>query len=104
MAIVEERCYVLHSEFGAADYFAVYNRLGRDAQIETLGGLIGYYTTEVGELNSIVSLWRYESMEERQRRRSELAQDARWLDYLQHVRPMIRSMRNRLLVPVIDPA
>lgn len=103
MALVEERCYVLHSQFGPADYFAIYDRLGRNVQTETLGGLIGYFASEVGELNSIVSLWRYDSFEERQRRRAQLAAYPAWKEYLSQVRPMIRTMKNRLLVPVLAP-
>lgn len=103
MAIVEERCYVLHSHVGPADYFALYDRLGRAVQTETLGGLIGYFASEVGELNSIVSLWRYDSFEERQRRRAQLAADPAWKEYLAQIRPMIRTMNNRLLVPMPGP-
>lgn len=102
MAIIEERCYVLHTQYGPKEYFDAYERLGRKAQTETLGGLIGYYVTEVGELNAIVSLWRYDSFEDRQTRRAELSQNPQWQEYLQIVRSMIRSMENRLLTPVIE--
>jgi hypothetical protein len=101
MAIVEERCYALHSQFGPNDYFEAYRTLGQKVQTETLGGLIGYFSSEVGELNVIVSLWRYDSFEDRHRRRAQLAADPQWQAYLQQVRPMIRSMENRLLTPVI---
>lgn len=101
MAIVEERRYALHSEFGPTDYFEAYKKLGQKVQTETLGGLIGYFATEVGELNVIVSLWRYDSFEDRVRRRAQLAVDPQWQEYLRQVRPMIRSMENSLLNLII---
>ena len=101
MAIIEERRYTLHSEFWANDYFEAYRELGQKIQTDTLGGLIGYFASEVGELNVIVSLWRYDSFEDRQKRRAKLAAQPLWQEYLRQVRPMIRSMENSLLTPVI---
>ena len=95
--IIEERCYVLHPIYSVNDYMEVFRRDGLEAQRATLGGLIGYFTTEVGELNAIVSLWQYDSFEERQRRRADLASQPGWQAYLKQVRPMISSMSNRLL-------
>ena len=95
--IVEERCYVLHATVTVNDYLEVFRRDGLALQRETLGGLIGYFTTEVGELNAIVSLWEYPSFDERQRRRDALAAHPAWQQYLKQVRPMIRSMSNRLM-------
>jgi len=101
MAIVEERCYALHSAFGPSDYFEVYKKLGQEVQTRVLGGLIGYFSSEVGELNVIISMWRYDSFEDRQRRRAELAAHPQWQAYLREIRPMIRSMENRLLTPFV---
>lgn len=104
MTIVEERCYVLHAEYGPKDFFSLYDPLGRQAQTQTLGGLIGYFAAEVGQLNAIVSLWRYDSFEDRLARRARLAALPQWQDYLRQVRPMIRDMSNRLLLPIEAPA
>lgn len=99
MAVIEERCYVLHTQYGPKDYFDIYEEMGRKLQVETLGGLLGYYATEVGELNALVSLWRYDSFEDRQKRRAQLAAIPEWHAFLARVRPMIRTMNNRLLTP-----
>ena len=37
--------------------------------------LIGYFTTEIGTLNQIVHMWGYESMAQRQERRTALYSD-----------------------------
>jgi hypothetical protein len=98
--IVEERCYVLRSEVPPAEYLQVYESTGAlDLQRRTLGLLLGYFVCEVGQLNSLVHLWGYDSFEERARRRALLASEPRWQEYLVRIRPMIASMSNRLLVP-----
>ena len=97
--LVEERCYVLRMPYGPQDYLKLYEAEGLAIQRATLGNLLGYFHTEVGELNTMVHLWGYESYEDRVRRRAALALDAGWLRYLDRVRPLIASMSNRLLVP-----
>lgn len=99
--IVEQRCYVLHATATVTDYLDVFRREGLEIQRQTLGGLIGYFTTEVGELNAIVSLWEYASFEERLRRREALAADPAWQHYLKQVRPMISTMTNRLMIRAV---
>ncbi len=99
--IVEERCYVLHPTHSTADYLEVFRRDGLELQRRILGGLLGYFTTEVGELNAIVSLWEYPSFEERQRRRAALAAEPAWQAYLRGVRPMIATMSNRLMLRAV---
>lgn len=98
--LIEERCYVLHAEHTPAMYFEAYRQSGAlDLQMQTLGHLLGYFVTEVGELNAVVHLWGYDSFEERARRRALLAAEPLWQDYLVKIRPMLRSMNNRLLTP-----
>ncbi len=97
--LIEERCYVLHATSSPADFMAAYRRSGgMELQTRILGGLVGYCATEIGaELNAIVSLWRYDSFEDRLKRRALLAAEPGWQRYLDEVRPMIRSMSNRLM-------
>ena len=98
--LIEERCYVLHAEHTPAMYFEAYRQSGAlDLQMKTLGKLLGYFVTEIGELNAIVHLWGYDSFEDRARRRALLAAEPVWQDYLVTIRPMLKSMNNRLLTP-----
>jgi len=99
MSIVEQRTYVLKPEFGPKDYFDAFEAHGKAVQLETLQGFLGYFASEVGTLNAVVSLWSYPSFEARLERRALLAQKPDWQHYLGLVRPMIQSMENRLLVP-----
>ncbi|MRW84176.1 NIPSNAP family protein [Pseudoduganella sp. FT26W] len=41
--------------------------------------LVGYWHTEIGELNQLVSIWAYDSLDERSKRRAALYEDQDWL-------------------------
>lgn len=98
--ILEERTYVLDPKFALADYLGPYVAQGLPVQVGYLGEPVGAFTTDVGELHSIVSLWSYVSHDDRALRRARLAADPRWQECLSIIRPMIRSMKNRILLPL----
>ena len=98
--ILEERTYVLSPRFALAEYLEPYTSRGLAVQVSHLGEPLGAFTTEIGELHSIVSLWRYEGLDDRAARRARLAADPRWQECLSIIRPMIVSMKNRILLPL----
>lgn len=96
--IVEERCYTVKP--GTVQlYYRDYHPRGLKIQAQILGNLIGYFHTEIGELNQIVHLWGYNSLAERERRRALLAADAEWQEYLKQSPDIIVKMESRILVP-----
>ncbi len=96
--IVEERTYTLKP--GTLHiYYQDYDPVGLDIQKRILGNLIGYFATEIGELNKLVHLWGYDSLAERERRRGELAKDADWLAYLKQSPDIIVARETRIRVP-----
>lgn len=96
--IVEERIYTL--EVGKApEYLRLYEQEGLAIQTRILGNLIGYFSSEIGELNLIVHMWGYENFEERTRRRAELMADPGWQAYVAKVRPFVLEQKNRILIP-----
>ncbi len=98
--LVEERHYLIKPDFTTAAYLDIFVSTGAlDLQRRILGHLLGYFTTEIGELNALVHLWGYDSFEERARRRALLGAEPAWQEYLVRIRPMLHSMTNRLLVP-----
>lgn len=97
--IVEERIYVLHTEVNVNEYLSIYKAEGLPLQLEILGGFLGYFTTEIGTLNQLVHFWAYADLEDRRRRRAQLAEQPGWQGCLAKIRPMIRSMENRILLP-----
>ena len=96
MMIVEQRIYTFHPGQLQA-FLALYEREGRPVQLEYLDGLLGYYIAETGMLNRIVALWGYTSMDERERQRTALFADPRWIGYLAKVRPLMVTQESVLL-------
>lgn len=62
--------------------------------------LVGYWTTEIGELNQVVHLWEYENFDHRTRVRAALARDKAWqTKYLARSRSMVQRQESMVLVP-----
>jgi NIPSNAP len=96
--IVEERCYTLKP--GTVQlYYQDYSAKGLKIQQPILGNLIGYFHTEIGELNQIVHIWGYDSLAERERRRGLLAANTDWQGYLKQSPDIILKMETRILIP-----
>lgn len=96
--IIDERSYTtLPGKVKA--FLEVYERLARPIQWPILGEPIGFFVTEVGTLNQVVHLWRYESMADREQRRAKLAVAPGFSDYLDAATPLLLKMENRILVP-----
>jgi hypothetical protein len=96
--IVEERIYTLHPG-KVAEMVKLYGEEGLPLQQRYLGKFIGYFSTETGNLNQVVFMWGYESLDDRSARRERLAQDPEWQSYLKKVVPLIMTQENRILKP-----
>ena len=96
--IVEERIYTLKIA-GVAEWFKAYEAEGFKVQLAHLGNMVGYYTTEVGDLNLIVHMWAYENFEDRLKRRASLAADPAWRAYLGKVVHLVLNQKNRIMNP-----
>jgi NIPSNAP len=96
--IVEERTY--HVITGKLpEVVQMYEQEGIALQQGYLGNLIGWFTVDVGELSSVVSLWGYESYADRERRRAQLQADESWKSFLARLQPLLHTQWNRILVP-----
>jgi hypothetical protein len=62
--------------------------------------LVGWWYTEIGELNQVVHIWAYESLDERIKKRAALYQDPDWLEgFVPIAFPMLEKMESKLLMP-----
>jgi hypothetical protein len=98
--IVDCRTYMLKP--GAVmPYLTLYQREGLPVQTKHLGRPVGYYHTETGPLNQIVHMWKYESVEDRAKRRAALQADPDWQAYLKKVTSLnyIEKQENKILIP-----
>ena|SRR5271165_1256316 len=96
--IVEMRTYTLHPGM-AASYLKLYEAEGLATQTRILGRLLGYYSTEIGNVNQVIHLWGYDSFEERLKRRAALFADPVWLAYIPKIREMIVTQESKILNP-----
>ncbi|MFM2058581.1 MAG: hypothetical protein RLY71_2966 [Pseudomonadota bacterium] len=96
--IVEQRVYELRP--GALhEFLRAYEQEGLALQSEALGKLLGYFVTEVGELNRVVQLWGFDTFEDRARRRAALSAMPEWRAFLGKVVSMVVSQHSQLLTP-----
>ncbi|HEX2011258.1 MAG TPA: NIPSNAP family protein [Roseateles sp.] len=81
------------------DYLALYEAEGLALQRRILGRMVGYYSSEIGELNQVLHLWAYEDLNERQQRRAALLADAGFQAYVRKMLPLLVSQSSRILSP-----
>ena len=96
--IVDHRTYELQPG-RLREFLALYEKEGLPVQMKHLGNLVGYFTTEVGNVNEIVHIWGYADLADRTKRRAAMAADPAWQAYLQKSREYMKHMNNKILVP-----
>jgi hypothetical protein len=96
--IVDHRTYELQPG-RLRDFLALYEKEGLSVQSKHLGNPIGYYTTEVGNVNEIVHMWGYADLADRTKRRAAMAADPAWHAYLAKSKEFMKTMNNKILVP-----
>jgi hypothetical protein len=96
--ILEQRDY--HVITGKLpEILRLYESEGIPIQEEILGGFVGAFTTDIGALSTYTTLWRYDTLAEREHRRARLQADPRWRPFLEKIQPLIHTQQNRILVP-----
>jgi len=96
--ILEQRDY--HVSTGRlAELVGLYETEGIPIQAHVLGGFVGAFTVDVGDLSMYSHFWRYESYDERAERRAALQARDDWKAFLAKIQPLIHTQRNRILVP-----
>jgi hypothetical protein len=98
--LVEQRIYTMVPG-GVAEYVRLYAESGRAAQERVLGPMLGCYTREVGELNQLIYLWSFASMEDRSQRRARLMADEAFKVFRGQVRHLLVRQENSLLLPAL---
>lgn len=96
--IIEQRIYELKPGT-MHEFLKAYEAEGLPIQSEALGGLRGYFISEVGELNRVIQLWEFDSFEERTRRRAALSGNPAWRAFLVKVVTMVVTQKNELMTP-----
>ncbi len=81
------------------DVLKANEEVGRKVRGDDYGVLEGYWYTEMGPLNQVMHLWRFDSFEERARLRGELGKVEGWTkEYVPRLRPLLTAQSTRFLI------
>ncbi len=95
--IIEKRTYTFHPG-KLQEFLAVYEAEGLELHTKYLR-MIGYFVSEIGPLNQVITMWGYESMQERDDLRAKLYSDPEWIAFGPRTTPFIQSMETMILRP-----
>jgi hypothetical protein len=96
--IVEKRTYTLYPG-KVSDYLKLYKEEGLAIQTRILPKMVGYYYSELGELNQIIHMWGYDDLNQREQKRKQLGADPGWQSYIAKIRPLIMRQESQILIP-----
>ncbi len=84
-----------------AEFVALYEAKAWPLQLKYLENCLGWYSTVEGALNTVVHMWGYADQGDRERRRTAMAADPAWGEYLAEAgaRGLLVKMENRLIKP-----
>ena len=75
--IIDHRTYtVAHGRMD--EYLERYERVALPIQLRHLGHLAGFFVSNIGPLNQVVHVWCYDSLADREARRTRMAADPDW--------------------------
>jgi hypothetical protein len=82
-------------------FLDLFERVGLPIQNRILGkqAFVGIYRTEIGNVNEVIHMWRYEDALDRATKRALLFKDTEFMDYVTKVREIMTHQDVRLLVP-----
>lgn len=95
---VEQRSYTM-APGRIHEYLTLYEEHGMPIQLQYLPLMLGYYSSEIGDLNVAVHLWGHESLDAREANRTAMRADPAFKRYWEMVRPLIASQRTQILRP-----
>jgi hypothetical protein len=97
--IYEKRTYSI-TVGQMAEVVRLYQTLGWPA-LEAGGfgnKLIGYFTSDTGELHQLIHLWRFDSDDDRRAHWKRLFDDHDFMAFARQLRPLIKTQSNQLLL------
>ncbi|MEM7254100.1 MAG: NIPSNAP family protein [Pseudomonadota bacterium] len=97
MAVYEMRTYTFYVG-KLAEAVKLYEANGWPALEPYQNKLVGYFTSDVGGLNQLVHLWRFDDDADRRAHWAALFADDKFMAFARDLRPLIMSQSNQLLL------
>jgi NIPSNAP len=99
--IFDMRIYTLRPGM-LGTWLKMYEEFGHPTQVKYCGEPVFYATTEVGPLNQVVHVWKYESQGDREKKRDALMADPVFKEYMRRSAEMAAhvNQENRILKSV----
>lgn len=97
MAIYELRTYTL--QVGKmAEAVDIYQSLGWPALEPYQDKLVGYFTGDIGALNQIIHVWKFDDDADRRAFWAKLFDDEAFMKFAGKFRPLIQDQQNKLML------
>ena len=97
MAIYEMRTYTA-TVGKMADIVNLYTTEGWPALSKHSAKLVGYFTSDVGALNQLVHLWRFDDDADRRAFWKTVFADEAFMAFARKLRPLLHTQENKLLL------
>ncbi|WP_175950870.1 NIPSNAP family protein [Burkholderia sp. BCC0405] len=94
---IEHRTYTIRPG-KTLEYLDLYGRLGWPAHSEH-SICKGHYYSDVGQMCRVVSMWEYESLEDRAKRGAALRADPRWQEVMPQIASLVTDIQSNILLP-----
>ncbi|WP_342641136.1 NIPSNAP family protein [Rhodoligotrophos ferricapiens] len=98
--IFDHRVYTIRAN-RLHDFLKIYETVALPMQRKYLGEPYAFFYSEVGHLNQVTHIWKYESADDRQARRDRMTADPEWQAYVKKVAELdlVVKAENQLLRP-----
>ena len=97
MAIYEMRTYTMYvGKLGEA--VALYETEGWPALSKYGDKLVGYFTGDVGAMNQLIHIWKFDDEADRRRHWAAVMADAGFMAFAAKLRPLIHDQQNKLML------
>jgi hypothetical protein len=97
MAIYELRTYTI-TVGKMSDVVALYKAEGWPALSKHPAKLCGYFTGDIGALNQLVHLWKFDDEADRRKFWDGVYGDQAFMNFAKQLRPLLQSQENKLLL------
>jgi hypothetical protein len=96
--IVDVRTYTLVPR-KMAQYLALFEEHALPVMRRHGLDLMGYYVSQIGALNQVVHLWRYDSLADLEKKRAARDADPAWGAYLARTEGMVLMQEDKIMRP-----